>query len=343
MVYAGAIIVHGRTHGVVVATGPASAVGQLALDVLAHDTGQPPLVERMQRFSRRIAVAVLVAAALIGALGMLVHQHGPVQMLMFGIALAISAIPEGLPVALTVALSIGTTRMAKRGVIVRRLAAVEGLGSCTLVASDKTGTLTCNELTVREIRLCDGNVFAVTGQGFAPEGQVLDGDAAVDVVAHPGLEVLARATVLCNEADLHSRDAGWTWRGDPTDVALLAMGRKIGFRRESMLEAHPQLAAIAFEPEHRFAATYHRFDDAARVFVKGAPERVLDMCAVDGDERARIDVAANDMADNGLRVLMLAHGASARGHRRASGADAAVGAHATRPRRHDRPAAVGGA
>ena len=152
-----------------------------------------------------------------------------------------SAIPEGLPVALTVALAIGTARMARRGVIVRRLAAVEGLGSCTLIASDKTGTLTCNELTVREIRLPTGERFDVSGEGFVPEGQVTHDGQAIETGSHPVLDGLAGVAVLCNEADLHRRDGEWIWRGDAVDLALLAMAHKLGWTREASLSSHPQV------------------------------------------------------------------------------------------------------
>jgi len=174
--------------------------------------------------------------------------------------LAVAAIPEGLPITITVALAIAARRMARRGVIVRRLAAVEGLGSCTMIASDKTGTLTCNELTVRTIRLADGTSLEVTGEGFAPEGRVrIDGEP-VDPAEHPDLEALLKVAVLCNEADLHGRGGDWTWRGDPTDVALLSMAHKLGWKREYTLGKHPQVNEIPFEAEHQFAATYHRVD-----------------------------------------------------------------------------------
>jgi magnesium-transporting ATPase (P-type) len=173
MLHAGAMVARGRCHGAVVATGASSAIGSLALDVIRSEGGRPPLVERMERFTRRIALVVLVAAAGIAVMGVVMGRYAITEMFMFGVALAVSAIPEGLPVALTVALAIGTTRMARRGVIVRRLAAVEGLGSCTLIASDKTGTLTCNELTVQQVRSPDGSIYDVTGQGFVPEGRFL--------------------------------------------------------------------------------------------------------------------------------------------------------------------------
>jgi magnesium-transporting ATPase (P-type) len=306
--YAGSIVGRGRGKGLVVATGGQTLVGQLARDVSSATGGAPPLLIRLERFARVVGVAALAAAIGVAAFGVLVRGYGLGDMFLFAVALAVSAIPEGLPVALTVALAVATTRMARRGVIVRRLAAVEGLGSCTLVASDKTGTLTCNELTVRAID-AGGRRFEVSGQGYAPDGEVL---GAAEADRRP-LERLARIAALCNEADLHRRGGVWSWRGDPTDVALLAFGHKLGIERERELDAAPEVSQIAFEPERRYAATFHRTGDGGLVCVKGAPERVFDMCAwPDPAERARAASAALQMAAEGFRVLALADAAMAR-------------------------------
>jgi len=309
MAYAGSIVVRGRSKGIVVATGDSTAVGQLALDVMSATGGKAPLLERMEKFTHFIAYVVLGAAAFIGTLGVLLRGYTVGEMFLFAVAMAVSAIPEGLPVALTVALAIATTRMARRGVIVRRLAAVEGLGSCTLIASDKTGTLTCNELTVREVYLPDGRRYEVTGEGFVPIGEVLFEGRPVKSVEKGGLQKLVRAALLCNEGALHHRDDSWSWRGDPTDLALLALGYKLGCIRE--LERHPQVNEIPFEPEHQFAASYNRVDDKIMVFVKGAPERVAKLCAWRNDKEAqleRLSAAAQALAQRGFRVLALAEG-----------------------------------
>jgi magnesium-transporting ATPase (P-type) len=301
--HAGSIVVRGRGKGVVVATGAETMIGRLARAMLGTAGGRPPLLLRMERFTRVVAVAVLLSTAAIGAIGVFVRGNSLQEMFLFTVAVAVSAIPEGLPVALTVALAMATRRMAQRGVIVRRLAAVEGLGSCTLIASDKTGTLTCNELTVRQIVLADGRGFTVTGEGFAPSGQVLFRDDPVVPGSHPGLDDLARIAVLCNEADLHHRNDAWVWRGDPTDVALLSMAHKLGWDREAALDRYPQLDGIPFEPERRYAASYHRVDGDIHVFVKGGPERVLAMCSA-STPRA----TAEHLAEQGFRVLALAEG-----------------------------------
>jgi Ca2+-transporting ATPase len=307
MLHAGAIVARGRCHGAVVATGSNSAIGSLALDVIRSEGGRPPLVERMERFTRRIAIVVLFAAAAIAVMGVVMGHYAVAEMFMFGVALAVSAIPEGLPVALTVALAIGTTRMARRGVIVRRLAAVEGLGSCTLIASDKTGTLTCNELTVQQVRSPDGCVYEVTGQGFEPEGHFLKNGVPVEPGEATALDALARSVMLCNEAELLRRDGGWAWRGDPTDVALLTMAHKLGWRKEDADEQYPPVNEIPFEPERQFAATFNRDGEGVRVHVKGAPERVMQMLAA-GQDPERLLATAREMAENGYRVLAVADG-----------------------------------
>ncbi len=310
MAYAGSIVVRGRARGVVVGTGTATAVGQLALDVLGATGGKPPLLERMEKFTHVVAYAILAAAAVVTLIGVLVRGYSFGEMFMFGVALAVSAIPEGLPIALTVALAVATTRMARAGVIVRRLAAVEGLGSCTLIASDKTGTLTCNELTVREAYLPDGKTLQITGEGFVPTGEVQFQDKPVGQPQPEGLYELVRAGVLCNEGDLHQRDGTWVWRGDPTDLALLSLGYKVGQSRANFLEQYPLLAELPFEPERQFAASFHRVGQQPHVFVKGAPERILAMCRVshEADRMAVLKKQTEAMAARGLRVLALAEG-----------------------------------
>jgi len=310
MTFAGSLVARDRAKGVVVATGTATSVGQLALDVMGSGGGKPPLLERMERFTNYVAIGTLAAAGSIGLLGIVLWGYTLVETFFFVIALAVAAIPEGLPVAITVALAVATTRMARRNVIVRQLTAVEGLGSCTLIATDKTGTLTCNELTVREIWLADGEVFPVTGQGFSPQGEVLLAGGRVELTERPQLAATVRAAVLCNEADLHHRNGEWVWRGDAVDVAALSLGVKLEIHREQTLEAWPLVSSIPFESEHQFSASFHRHGERVEVFVKGAPERVLDMCGdqLSSDDRVRLEATAIGMAKRGLRVLAVATG-----------------------------------
>ena len=310
MTFAGSLVARGRAKGVVVATGTATNVGQLALDVLGSGGGKPPLLARMERFTNYVAIGTLVAAGGIGLLGIVLGGYTLVETFFFVVALAVAAIPEGLPVAITVALAVATTRMARRNVIVRQLTAVEGLGSCTLIATDKTGTLTCNELTVREIFLTSGEVFHVTGQGFLPNGELLQSGRSVELSDHAPLSATIRAAVLCNEADLHQRNGEWAWRGDAVDIAVLSLGVKSGIHHEQLLDDFPRISAIPFEPELQFAASFHRTNEGDNVFVKGAPERILEMCGdqLSGADRTNLEQLATGMAARGLRVLAIAHG-----------------------------------
>ena len=311
MAYAGSTVVRGRGHGLVVATASATQVGRLAAAMTDAEGGKPPLTERMERFSRGVAVTVLGAALVIGLVAVLVHGQPLLTMFTFGVALAVSAIPEGLPVAVTVALAIAARRMAGRGAIVRHLPAVEGLGSCTLIASDKTGTLTCNQLTVRELRLADGARYEVTGAGYDPVGDIV-ADRAVPTGSVVDLQGVLEVSVACNEADLLRRDGAWTARGDPTDMALLALAGKGGVVRDAFLIAFPEVNRIPFEPERQFAATFHHRDGATWIAVKGAPERVIGMCALTSGRSAALHRAAEEMAASGQRVLALASGLAPR-------------------------------
>lgn len=286
MAHAGSTVVRGRGLGTVVATGLNTQVGLLARDLQAIPAGIPPLLVRMERFSRTIGMVVAAAALLAAWLAVARGGIPWLEALMFAVALAVSAIPEGLPVALTVALAVASHRMAQRQVIVRRLPAVEGLGSCTLIATDKTGTLTCNTLRVSAVHLA------------ADQAINLEGDAALSADQREQLQPLARVAVLCNEADQLRR------RGDPTDLALLDFGHQLGWSRPAALLQEPECNAIPFEPEHRYAATVHRqADGALRMAVKGAPERIVAM-AQPGSEW--VLPAAAQLAERGLRVLALA-------------------------------------
>ncbi len=309
MAFAATLVTRGRARGIVVATGLATQIGRIARSLATANAAKPPLLVRMERFTRRIALAVVVAVVALG--GVSVAQGSSVaDVFILAVALAVAAIPEGLPVALTVALSIGARRMARRKVIARRLAAVEALGSCTLIASDKTGTLTMNELTARKVLLSGAEPYDVTGQGVKPDGEVL-----APGEARPLLERLAAACVLCNDGFLGLRDGSWVSHGDAVDVALLAMAAKAGVHRAAVEAESPRLAEIPFEPEHRFAATLHRTGAVLHVAVKGAAERVLAMCSrmatPAGDvpvEAAALDERATALAARGFRVLAIAAG-----------------------------------
>lgn len=314
MAFTGTLVTRGRGRGVVVATGLATEIGHLAASLLGRDETKPPLLLRMEKFTLRIAFGVLAAVLVI--FGVEFSRGAPLHdVFLLSVALAVSAIPEGLPVALTVALAIGMTRMARRNVIVRRLVAVEALGSCTFIASDKTGTLTMNELTARRLAFPGHDVWEVTGEGMVPEGSFVTPRGALTVQEQSILERLSRAVVLCNEGFLGHRDGQWAHHGDTVDVALLVMAHKAGMIQPEARTAFPQVAQIPFESERQFAATLHQVNGRPQAFVKGALERLLPMCqrmaAPQGDrplDVGLVEQQALALAQDGYRVLAVAAG-----------------------------------
>jgi magnesium-transporting ATPase (P-type) len=254
MAFAGSSVARGRGQGVVVATGLQTEVGHIAAAVASTSGTKPPLVIRMERFARQVSYLVLGFVTLLGVIAF--WQGTPFnEVFLMAVALAVSSIPEGLPVAMTVALSIAMNRMARRNVIVRRLTAVEGLGSCTCIASDKTGTLTVNRQTVRNLWLPDGRNYAVTGEGYAGTGKVTTKEGSEPAKAEQDQLVrLARAGLLCNEASLKFTLGEWIHNGDTMDIALLAFAHKLGLDPEGEALAVNVLADIPFESELRYAA-----------------------------------------------------------------------------------------
>lgn len=308
MTFAGSMVTRGRGVGVVVTTGTSTHIGQLAVDVLGAGGGKPPLIARMERFTNHIAIGTVAASLVIGSIGMLIWNYSLQETFFLVVALAVSAIPEGLPVAMTIALAVATSRMAQRNVIVRRLTAVEGLGSCTLIATDKTGTLTCNELTVRELHTIDGKQYNFTGEGFAPRGHIEQDHEPLLLDSEPSLKITLEAGILCNEAEIEYLDNEWKWRGDAVDIALLSAGFKAGLEKKSLLVKQPLLQQIPFESENQFASTTHRQSTGIATYLKGSPERIAAMCADSlSDAQVRwIHSTANDMAQRGLRIIALA-------------------------------------
>jgi len=316
MAYAGSTVMSGRGVGVVVATGPYTEVGKIAKTISEEEGAKPPLVIRMEKFARQIALIVLGFTAI---LGMIQFARGEAlsDVFILVVAMAVSAIPEGLPVAMTVALSLATSRMARRNVIVRRLTAVESLGSCTLIASDKTGTLTVNQQTVKQIMLPEGTLIEISGQGYNDEGEVRlageEGEITPEIQGR--LLSIARESALCNEATLEKEDGKWQHTGDAMDVALLALGYKLNIDPSTLRRQVRILDEAPFESEKRYAAVVYENAGAPRLVVKGAVETVLHFCArmmtAQGEEpldRDKILQLAHQKAENGYRVLALAAG-----------------------------------
>ncbi|MBP1929096.1 magnesium-transporting ATPase (P-type) [Methanolinea mesophila] len=315
MVFGGTTVTSGRGAGVVTATGMQSEVGAIAEAVATTEAAKPPLIARMERFSLRIGLLVVGASVLMAAISL--SRGAPLAEVFFlAVALAVSAIPEGLPVAITVALSIGASRMAERNVIIRRLAAVESLGSCTMIATDKTGTLTVNQQTVTRIILPTGSEFSVTGTGYSGSGSILSPESAP-----PGEEDLerikkmARAAAICNEGSLYSEGDRWISSGDAMDVALLAYGYKAGIEPDRVRGDLQILHEIPYEPERRYQAVYFREDGQVRIAVKGAVETLIPYCVSSGGKEwdaprdtATVEVLHRSLTRQGFRVLAVAEG-----------------------------------
>jgi len=315
MAFAGSLIIRGRAQAVVVNTALATEMGHIASAIINRPPTRAPLLLRMEKFTHYIAILVMLAAVIMA--GVAASRGMPTaEIFLLVVALAVSAIPEGLPVALTVALAISMRRMARRNVIVRRLVAVEALGSCTLIATDKTGTLTVNQLTARRIVFSPDKKYEITGEGVHPDGQILSPTGTPTPTEQVLLERLCLAAVLANnEGFIGHRDKQWTHHGDSVDVALLIMAHKLGIVKEESLNSFPEQAVIPFEPELRFAASLNQFEGRPRVFVKGALEALLPMCQTmampEKDlplDTAQLEQQVHTLAAQGYRVLALASG-----------------------------------
>ena len=307
MAFAGSTVMSGRGRGVVCAIGGETQVGQIARSLAEGEGQAPPLVLKLKRFTRQIALFVLVAVALLSAV-QLARGAGLEQLFFLGVALAVSAIPAGLPIAITVAMALATRRMAARNVIVRRLPAVEGLGSCTLIASDKTGTLTQNTLTVRQLQLPEAGSWDVSGEGYAADGEITRDGSEPGGEAAGRIDRLLRAGILCNEASIRFDDDGNAAEtgGDSVDLAFLVLGAKGGKDATELRKQYPQVASLPFSSDRRYGASFDRVDGELVAHVKGATEALLPMCSgVDADalraEEARL-------AGEGFRVLAVAGG-----------------------------------
>lgn len=314
MLFTGTLIGRGRARGVVVTTALDTELGSIAADVLFKPAPKVPLQVRMDKFTNWVAAFVGIAAVIMFIVAAM--RGLPMgEMFLLAVALAVSVIPEGLPVALTVALAIGMRRMAKRDVIVRRLFAVEALGSCTFIATDKTGTLTVNQLTARCIAFPNQAVWEVSGEGAVPEGTIMTPRGRPSAEETVLLERLCRVAVLTNEGFLSHSNSGWAHHGDAVDVAFLVMAHKAGIIKAEIANSFPEIASIPYESERQFSASLNQVNGSSCVFVKGALERLLPMCskmAMQNDdediEPTRIKQQALLLASNGYRVLAFAAG-----------------------------------
>jgi cation-transporting ATPase F len=310
MAYTGTHVAAGQAHGLVIATGDATETGRIAGLIAATPDLTTPLTRKMAAFAQRLLVVILAFAALTFAIGV-ARGESAYAMFMAAVALAVGAIPEGLPAALTITLAIGVARMAKRRAIIRKLPAVETLGSTTVICSDKTGTLTENAMTVRAL-WAGGRRYPVSGQGYGPEGAV---SLPEGISLDGALRETLLAGVLCNDASLRHEERHWRITGDPTEAALLVAARKAGLDETTLRAVFPRLDELPFDSARQSMATLHEIEGNHVVYVKGALERLLPACVamLDGAGReaaldaAAIEAEASELARQGMRVLALAH------------------------------------
>ncbi|NOY16353.1 MAG: cation-transporting P-type ATPase [Gammaproteobacteria bacterium] len=313
MAYSGTLVTHGQGSGVVVATGAQTEIGRISTLVSEVESVTTPLLRQMAQFGHWLTAAILGIALITFAFGSLVRNYALSDMFLAAVSLAVAAIPEGLPAIMTITLAIGVQRMAQRNAIIRRLPAVETLGAVTVICSDKTGTLTRNEMTVRLIATAT-DLYELGGMGYDPHGTISLQNREVLPEECPILLEVLQAAVLCNDASLEQNNDEYRVHGDPMEGALLAAGLKAGLDIEAEAKQYPRTDLIPFESEHRFMATlHHSHTGDAFIFLKGAPERVLEMCSlqrtVDGNQPLDRDywlTRIEEIAQQGQRVLAIA-------------------------------------
>ncbi|HEU0264365.1 MAG TPA: HAD-IC family P-type ATPase, partial [Geobacterales bacterium] len=271
MLYSMTLVTYGTATGVVVTIGDQTEIGRINELIAAVDPLETPLTRKISRFSRQLLYAILALALFTIVVGML-RGEGWIDMFMAAVALAVGAIPEGLPAALTITLAIGVSKMARRNAIIRKLPAVETLGGTTVICSDKTGTLTQNQMTVQQIAVA-GNLFHLSGVGYLPHGLFRLQGEAVSPEDHPALRECLLAGLLCNESRVVSRGDDWFVEGDPTEGALVVAAIKGGLDREKLAAQFPRRDAIPFESQYQYMATLHdRPDGSGVLYLKGSVE-----------------------------------------------------------------------
>jgi Ca2+-transporting ATPase len=316
MVHMGCPVVNGRGLAVVIATGMNTEIGRITAQVQEVKPPPTPLQQNVARLGRYIGILVLGIIAVLIGIG-LAKGYGFEDIFTLGIAAAVSAIPEGLPVMVTVVLALGMRRMAQRHALIRKLPAVETMGAVTVICSDKTGTLTESEMTLREMYL-GGRTIEITGVGYQPEGEFLENGRSVEPAKDEGLLLTLKIGALCNDATLKSDNGEHQLLGDPTEGALLVAALKAGLNQETLRKEHPRRGELPFESEKRYMATLHDWREGNAVAcVKGSVDKVLAMShhvyeggvsrEMSPEKRAGIEEANIQMASRALRVMALAY------------------------------------
>ena len=320
MAFSGTIVTQGRGKAVVVATGMKTEIGKIAELIKETEKAETPIQKRTSDLSKKLGLFALIASSLILTVSLL-RGFEFYQTFLFALAAAVSAIPEGLPAVMTITLAVGVNRMAKRNAIIRKLQAVDTLGSATVICTDKTGTLTTNQLTVQKI-FVNNKMVKVTGVGFAPEGKFEINGVPVDPKNDKSLTLLLEIAALCNDARLrqHKTDGKYRWEiyGDPTEGALIVASEKAGFKKEDLEARLPRVDEIPFDAKERYMVTFHKTpEENLRVYIKGAPETILEMCSdiqmndqirkLSAKEKEKLLRISAEMASEALRVLAAAY------------------------------------
>jgi magnesium-transporting ATPase (P-type) len=309
MAFSGTIVTAGTAQGIVTATGQHTEIGQISGLLSSVSRLQTPLLQQMNVFAKWLTLLILLIGAALLSFGVFIRRADFSETFMSVVGLSVAAIPEGLPAVLTITMAIGVRAMADKNAIVRRLPAIETLGAVSVICTDKTGTLTRNEMFAASLVVAD-KTFEVSGEGYAPEGSL----NPVSEPGAPGLEVMAKAAVLCNDSALVQQDGHWQVSGDPMEGALLALGGKLLASVDETKASHPRQGLIPFDASYRFMASLNAGPDGAQVFVKGAPEAVVSLCGkalVPSGESIPLDpdsVAAETetLAAKGQRVIAIA-------------------------------------
>lgn len=312
--FAGTLVTYGNGAGVVIATGKDTEIGRISQSMGAVEAPETPLTRKLARLFRYLAVMIVCAALAAFAFGVYVRKLPVDEMFMVMIGIAISSIPEGLPAAISITLAIGVRLMARRNAIIRNLPVVETLGNTTVICTDKTGTLTHNELVVAHVITAE-HAFSVSGVGYTPEGQFYHQDRKISLGDYPATKAILHGAMLNNDAALRLVDGEWVLHGDPTEGALIAFALKAGNSREDLQARFPRRGEIPFSAEQRYMATSHADSNGqGLIYVKGAPERLLAMCHQQIDGTGKPQPLKNEywlgevgrLAANGERVLALA-------------------------------------
>ncbi|WP_367349147.1 HAD-IC family P-type ATPase [Sphingobium yanoikuyae] len=300
MAFSGTLVAAGQATGLVVETGSHTQIGRISGMLKAVEVGKTPLVRQIDDFARLMTWSVLAGAVVLFLFAVLARGFHWIDALIAIVALSVGVVPEGLPAVITITLAIGVQRMAARQAVIRRLPAVETLGATSVICTDKTGTLTRNEMTVRHLLLPGGDLH-VSGSGYAPTGAISVAEGGDDAAALADAAPILRCGLLCNDALLRQADDGWTVQGDPMEGALVALAMKAGLSADHVRDEWPRIDEIPFDAAYRFMATLHRaLDGSSAIFIKGAPEAVL---AMTGAEALAWDARLSAAADRGERLL----------------------------------------